>query len=188
MCTDAQLHSVRNDGSFGAGDLGEAGILSYFRNHTCGEICKALGLPPHKLHPPATATATASASGGSGGAKPSPAHGLSVVFSADFLCSCGAVFTDRSPDLLAVRVKGQDTPCADCKLARKWVSVDCAGGCGSKVLFDPFLALLKNLPRGEKEQFCSKRLCQAKSTAANRSTNLYSLTPVFGTPKPASSK
>jgi hypothetical protein len=48
LFTDPQIHSrtagIFGSSIFGAGDMGRAGILNFFKGHTCSATCKKLGL------------------------------------------------------------------------------------------------------------------------------------------------
>eukprot|EP00427_Karlodinium_veneficum_P046253 CAMPEP_0169304176 /NCGR_PEP_ID=MMETSP1016-20121227/69747_1 /TAXON_ID=342587 /ORGANISM="Karlodinium micrum, Strain CCMP2283" /LENGTH=1173 /DNA_ID=CAMNT_0009397043 /DNA_START=1616 /DNA_END=5136 /DNA_ORIENTATION=+ len=58
LLTDPQVHSLGAFEKFGPGDLGADGMRRFFRCHTCGELCRKLGLrkevaiaPPTKILP-----------------------------------------------------------------------------------------------------------------------------------------
>ncbi|RHY28385.1 hypothetical protein DYB32_006017 [Aphanomyces invadans] len=148
--TDPQIHSL-NAAKYGHGNLGEAGMATFFATHRCNRICNALRLTPYD------------------GTElpPEPPTGTNVAPDKIMTCSCGicgGIFTMFHSGFIEEVKNYTDVSCPPCKVHfdKTKTSIACLG-CGKAKTFSLYWYKMKGM---DTPKYCSKACKAAKEPKA----------------------
>ncbi|RHY62455.1 hypothetical protein DYB34_004155 [Aphanomyces astaci] len=148
--TDPQIHSL-DATKYGHGNLGQAGITSFFATHKCNRVCRALHLTPFD-NSPVDASQLQDDEAGVGA---TPAADKTMTCSCGL---CGGIFTMFHSGFVAEINQYPDVHCPTCKLEydKSKTSIACLE-CGKAKTYSLYWYKMKGMST---PKYCSK-VCKA---------------------------